>query len=174
KSNGLARGLQVSPEGSMCYFPDGLVPNNRVTFEGYGGQRTWVRAVGIRNFRTATGKESCRYHLAPRMRAWLDHDIGAVIQVRLYLSLTTLDGQPLEEKAALRRRKRICRAWWNYEWLARTLAMLQFLAGDKTSIQIGERGPQQLLISKYPLTAHMAWGIDESQLRDGKPEAEES
>src|SRR6185437_4231847 len=87
---------------------------------------------------------------------------------------TTLDGQPLEEKAALRRRKRICRAWWNYEWLARTLAMLQFLAGDKTSIQIGERGLQQLLISKYPLTAHMAGGIDESQLRDGKPEAEES
>jgi hypothetical protein len=174
RSVGLARGLEVAPDGNTCYFPDGMVPNNRLTFEGYDRKQTWIRCVGIRNFRTLTGKESCRYHLAPRMRVWLNHDIGSVIQIRVHLHLTTLEGHPFEAKAALRRRKRICRAWWNYHWLARTLGILQFLAGNNPSIQIGESRTQRLVISKYPLTAHIAWGLDESQLGQSKPESEDT
>lgn len=172
KSVALAQGLKVTPDGKACYFPDGWLPNNRLTFEGYDGKPTWISSVGIRNFRTLTGKESCRYHLVPHMRVWLDHEIGCVIQVRVHLFLTNLDGQAIEGKAALRRRKRICRAWWNYQWLARTFAMLQFLAGGKPSIQIGHSSPQRLVISKYPLTAHIAVGLDESQIGLAKPESE--
>lgn len=173
RSAGLARGLVATPDGT-CYFPDGLLPNNRLTFEGYDSKQTWVRCVGVRNFRTLTGTESCRYHFAPRMRVWLGHDIGNVIQIRLHLYLTNLNGQPLEAKAALRRRKRICRAWWNHHWLARTFAVLQFLAGNKSLIQIGERSTQRLVISKYPLTAHIAWSLDESRLGHSKPQSEEA
>ena len=174
KSAGLARGLSAAPDGSTCYFPDGLLPNNRLTFEGYDKKQTWTRCVGIRNFQTLTGKESCRYHLAPRMRVWLGHEMGNIIQIRLHLHLTNLEGQPLEPKAALRRRKRICRSWWNHHWLARTFAVLQFLAGAKSSIQIGESSTERLVISKHPLTAHIAWGLDESQLGPNKPESEEA
>jgi hypothetical protein len=173
RSVGLARGLVATPDGKTCYFPDGLIPNNRLTFMGYDRRETWVRCVGVRNFRTLTGKDSCRYHLVPRMRVWLNHDIGNIIQVRVHLHLTTLDGQSFEERAALRRRKRICRAWWNQHWLARTFAILQFLAGGKSSIQIGENDTQRLVISKYPLTAHMAWGLDESKLERSKAESED-
>jgi hypothetical protein len=174
RSVGLAKGLTATPDGSTCYFPDGLLPNNRLAFEGYDKKQTWIRCVGVRNFQTLTGKESCRYHLAPRMRVWLGHEIGNIVQIRLYLYLTNLDGQPLEPKAAQRRRKRICRSWWNHHWLARTFAVLQFLAGAKPSIQIGESSTQRLVISKHPLTAHIAWGLDESQLGPSKPESEEA
>jgi hypothetical protein len=98
RSAGLAKGFAATPDRSTCYFPDGLVPNNRLTFEGYDRKQTWVRCVGVRNFRTLTGRESCRYHLAPRMRVWLGHEIGNIIQIRLHLHLTNLDGQPLEAK----------------------------------------------------------------------------
>ncbi len=174
KSAAIARGLRVTPDGKACYFPDGLLSNNRLNFEGYDRKRTWVNSVGVRNFHTTTGKESCRYHLVPHMRVWLDHEIGCVILVRVHLFLTTLDGQVIEGKAALRRRKRICRSWWNKHWLVRTFAMLQFLAGDGSSIQIGQRSTQRLVISKYPLTAHISSGLDESQLGLVKSESEDA
>ena len=174
KSVALARGLKLTPDGKACYFPDGLLPSNRINFEGYDKKRTWVNSVGVRNFRTQTGKESCRYHLVPHLRVWLDHECGCVILVRVHLFLTNLGGQQIEGKAALRRRKRICRSWWNHQWLARTFAVLQFLAGEKHAIQIGENGPQRLVISKYPLTAHIASGLDESQIGLAKPEPEDA
>ncbi len=174
KSQCLARGLRVTQDGSLCYFPDCFAPHNRVTFQNYDGGRTWVRAVGVRNFKTLTGRESCRYHLAPDMRVWLDHEIGNLVQIRVRLFLTTLGGVPLEEKPALRRRKRICRAWWNYEWLARTQAILQFLAGGAPSIQIGKREPQRMIVSKEPLIAGIGYGLDESLLETIKPESEKA
>lgn len=174
RSVGLARGLEATPDGSTSYFPDGLLANNRLPFEGYDKKRTWIRSVGVRNFRTLAGKESCRYHLAVQIRVWLDHEIGNVVQIRVRLHLTTLEGQPFEAKAALRRRKRICRSWWNYHWLARTFGILQFLAGNNPSIQIGESSSQRLVISKYPLTAHITSGLDESQLGPSKPDFEEA
>lgn len=174
RSAGLARGLAATPDGRSCYFPDGLLQNNRLAFEGYDEKQTWLRCVGVRNFHTPSGKESCRYHLAPRFRVWLGHELGNIVQVRLHLHLTTLEGQPLEPKAALRRRKRICRGWWNHHWLARTFAVLQLLAGTRSSIQISERSAQPLVVSKYPLTAHIAWGIDELQLDPKKSEPEEA
>ncbi len=103
KSIALSRGLKLSPDGKACYFPDGLVPNNRLNFEGYGRKRTWVAPVGVRTFNTVTGKESVRYHLVPHMRVWLDHELGCVILVRVHLFLTNMDGQVIEGKAALRR-----------------------------------------------------------------------
>jgi hypothetical protein len=175
KSVALARGLKLTPDGKeACYFPDGLVPNNRLSFEEYNQKQTWVSSVGTRNFRTMTGKETCRYHLVPHMKIWLDHELGCVVLVRVHLFVTNPEGQQIEGKAALRRRKRICRSWWNHHWQARTFAMLQFLAGGKSSIQIGEASPQQLVISKYPLTAHIASGIDESQIGLDAPEPEDA
>ena len=174
KSVALARGLKITPDAKAYYFPEGLVQSNRLTFEGYDGKRTWVNSVGVRNFRTQTGKESCRYHLIPHLRVWLDHEFGCVILVRIHLFLTNLDGQQIEGKAALGRRKRICRSWWNNHWLARTFAILQFLAGGRNSIQIGEGDMGKLVISKHPLTAHITSGIDESQIGLAKPESEDA
>jgi TIR domain len=174
KSVALSRGLKLTPDGSGCYFPDELLPNNRLSFDGYDGKRTWITPVGVRNFRTPTGRESCRYHLVPHTRVWLDHEFGCVVLVRIHFFLTTLDGTVIEGKAALRRRKRICRSWWNHHWLMRSLAMLQFLAGNTSSIRIGEDIPNRLVISKHPLTADIRSGLDESQIGLEKPDSEDS
>jgi hypothetical protein len=174
RSHCVARGLKLTPDGSLCYFPDSLFPNNRLGFHGYDNKRTWVRTVGVRNFRTITGKESCRYHLAPYTRVWLDHEIGSLVEIRVRLFLTTLEGVPLEEKAALRRRKRICRAWWNYEWLSRTLAILQFLAADAPTIQIGDGDSQKMVITNRPLFVQIGYALDESMLEPSRPESEEA
>lgn len=174
KSHCLARGLKSTPDGSLCYFPGGLLPNNRLTFRSYNNATSWVRTAGVRNFKTLAGKESCRYHLAPDLRVWLDHEMGTLVQVRVRLFLRTLEGEPLEEKPALRRRKRICRAWWNYEWLSRTLAILQFLAGDGAAIQVGNAKGQRMVISKQPMAAAIESGLDESLLELTKAESEES
>lgn len=173
RSVGLARGLVAIPDEDTSYFPDGLLPNNRLPFNGYDRKATWTRCVGVRNFRTLAGTESCRYHLAPCLRVWLGHGIGNVVQVQIRLHITDLEGKSLEPIAALRRRKRICRTWWNHQWLARTFAVLQFLAGNRSSIQIGE-GTQRLVISGLPRTARIGWGLDESQLGPTKSEPEES
>ena len=174
RSHCLARGLKITPDGGLCYFPEGLLANNRLTFLSYDNGTTWVKTVGVRNFKTVTCKEACRYHLAPYMRIWLDHEFGSLLQLRVRLFLTTLDGVPIEKKAALRRRKRICRAWWNYEWLSRTIAILQFLGGDAPTIQIGTNEPQRMVISKQPLPVQIGWGIDESLFEASKLESEET
>ena len=51
--------------------------------------------------------------------------------------------------------------------------MLQFLAGERKTIQIGEIDTQRLVISKSPLTAHIAFGLDESQIGLAKPLSED-
>jgi hypothetical protein len=89
----------------------------------------------------------------------------------MYLYLTSLEGVQLEAKLALRRRKKSCRSWWNYHWLVRTFAVLQFLAGDRPSIYVGAKFPRQLVISKHPFSFQIESGIDESRLG---PEPEES
>jgi len=170
----LRRGLKVTPDGSLCYFPESLLAGNRLPFLSYDNASTWVRTVGVRNFKTVTGKERCRYHLAPYLRIWLDHEFGSLVQVRVRLFLTTLEGVPIEKKAALRRRKRICRAWWNYEWLSRTLAILHFLADGGSIIQIGTSEGQRLVISKQPLPVQIGWGIDELLLQASRPNSEEA
>jgi len=174
RSHCLSRGLKLTPAGDLCYFPDGLLPNNRLTFMSYDNTKTWVKTAGVRNFRTLTGSESCRYHLAPSIRAWLKHELGDLVQIRVRLFLTSTDGTPLEEKPALRKRKRICRNWWNYEWISRTLAVFQFLADEAPALQIGKRESQRFVISKLPLTLQIPWGLDETLLKPDQIESEEA
>jgi hypothetical protein len=66
----------------------------------------------------------------------------------------------------------ICRNWWNYEWLARTLALFQFLAGNNRVIRIGKRSPQQLVILKSPTSFEIDQGLDEAILTAEPPETE--
>ena len=168
RSHCLMRGLKLTPDNSLCYFPDGLLQSNRLTFVGYDKERSWLSAVGIRNFKTLSGKESCRYHLAPAIRVWLGHELGNLVELRVRLHLTTTQGVPLDEKTALRRRKKLCRNWWNYEWLSRTLAIFQFLAGEDPVLQIGKNTSQRMVISKLPIAVPIGWSLDESQIGQEK------
>lgn len=171
RSECLRRGLKLTPDKTGCYFPDGLFTNNRLPFVGYDGKITWIAPVGVKTFKTSAGKERNRYHLAPVFRIWLDYRGKAAVQIRLRLFITTLEGVPLEPKPSLRRRKAICKNWWNYEWLARVLAMYHFLAGGEPDIRIGRPGPQQFRISKRPFSFEIDHSLDESVIEAEQLEA---
>jgi hypothetical protein len=159
----LKRGLVLGPDGETLYWPNQLVPNNRFSYMSYDG-RSWLQPVGVRTFRTKSGRQLCRYHLAPSLRVWLDRYEKSVVHVALRLFLTDLEGTPLAVKSGRRRRKMICRSWWNHEWLCRMLAVLQFMAGDKACIEIGNLQGQQLVIAKQPLALATDRAIDEATL----------
>ncbi len=172
----LSRGLRITADRDLCYFPDGLVPENWLPFTQYDGRRTRVKAVGVRNFRTLSGPQPFRYHLAPVFRIWLDRWILRAVQVRVRLFMTSLDGTRLGPKPALRRRKSICKWWWNDEWLSRTLATLQFLADGRPSIEIGKVEGHRIAVSLQPISFKSDYGLDESKLEhtDALSESEEA
>jgi hypothetical protein len=69
--------------------------------------------------------------------------------MRIYVRITDSKGQPHEKKAISRRRKRVTKAWWNKEWFARTLAVMQALANG-AEIVVGS-GTSRLAVSTQPL-----------------------
>lgn len=167
----LAKGLRFSVDRKDLYFPADLCPKNRLTFESYDGRKTWVQAVGERTFRQRTGlREVCRYHLSPGFRPVLRAFDIPVIQVQLRVHLTDARGSPLEPRKALRRRKAICKRWWNREWLSRLIGVFAWLSDGQESFCIAEGASGRLILSGTPLRLTAPFGIDESALTAAKPD----
>ena len=51
--------------------------------------------------------------------------------------LADVGNEPFKGRSVIARRKHLCRNWWNDDWLARTLAICQFLADSDGFIRIG-------------------------------------
>src|SRR5205814_9450098 len=51
----LKNGMKLSSDGRDVYFPDNLLPKNKLTFKRYDGKAVYVKAVGERTFRVAPG-----------------------------------------------------------------------------------------------------------------------
>jgi hypothetical protein len=125
------------------FFPDDLIPGNRISFIAPGGRR-------IR--RTVAGKfKKLRWHLClvakPRIWPTLVYRIHG--NVVLSDNSTILDG----DKTHIRRR-RLTRSWWNDVWRDRLLAGMHFLAENSTVI-VMEAGQVRLNLAAWPLTARL-------------------
>jgi hypothetical protein len=164
RAHSLMRGLRESTDGEYLYFPDGLAPANRLTVHSYDGTKTWVNAVGERSAWTGTGTEKFRYHLALAFRPALERYGTPVIQVRNRVYLTDMAGRPLEGIKLNRRRKLLCKDWWNREWLNRFLGSIEWLAAGSDEIALGTRAASRLVIRAQPITLDAADGIDEGNL----------
>ena len=129
----LSVGLRFDKENRELY-----VPNERrfarLTFHGPDGG-SWIKAVGLRSFRTSEGREAVRYHLSPNLRVWLDFGGRDFVRVGTRLYLTELDGTPVKPALMQGRRKVICKSWWNHQWLSRILATLEL------DCVVGQRRP---------------------------------
>lgn len=159
----LQKGMQETSQGQHLYFPPDLLPNNRLSFVTYSGSRTWVRTVGERTFRVANGeREKTRYHLSPTFRPNLWKYQRPVIQVQNRVYLTDTEGRPLQARKALRRRKKICKDWWNYEWLARVFGVASWLADGAESVNVLGAGDSRVILSGRPIHLEAPVGIDES------------
>jgi len=171
-----SKGLALFEEKSRLYFPDGLLPNNRLQFTRYDGKRISIKAVGLRNFRTISQGEArvetSKYHLSPDFRFFYDLLGNPVFRLRIGVNWTDTDGHPLDDKKAFRRRKMLCKTWWNYEWLSRTMAIAQWLGDGREEITLMKTGSGNFRLSLQPLTFSTDYGIDESEFEPEEAEDE--
>ncbi len=156
-------GLRPAEDGTFLYFPSGLVPRNKLKYRGYSGRSLPVATVGERTFR---GKDKFRHHLGFTFDVLRLPEGPVAAKFRIRLRLTDLDGKLLDYASALPRRKSITRTWYNYHFLSRELAILQFLAGGKESIVAG--GTQRVLLQATPITLTAPRSIDEAVLPKGR------
>lgn len=171
----LSRGMHETVEGQHLYFPPNLLPGNRLSFATYDGTHTWVRAVGERAFRvSATECEKTRYHLSPTFRPTLRKYARPAIQVQMRVYLTDTESRPLPPLKARRRRKAICKHWWNHEWLLRMLAVASWMANGAPSVNLARTSACRIVLAGQPIQLEAPVGIDESRLKAAAMEDDEA
>ena len=162
RSHCLRLGMLENADGHL-YFPVGLLPDDRIHFRRFDGRQTWVLCTGERTFRTTAERERVRYYLSPTLRATVDKYGFPCIDIHLRVHLTTTDNQPLPTYKAVRRRKRICKNWWNYHWLARTSAVVQWMASGEEVFSIAGDPERPIVVSGTPLSFSARAGIHEDR-----------
>jgi hypothetical protein len=126
------------------FFPDGLVPANRVICETPDGRR-------IR--RSVSGKfKALRWHLCllAKPRIWP----ALVYRIHVNVVLSNDGRTPLPGDKTHRRRRRLTRSWWNDVWRDRLLAAMNFLSNYQTSM-VMHAGHVQFVASTWPLSVNV-------------------
>jgi hypothetical protein len=161
--------------GDFVHFPNTL-ESGKLSYIRFDGRKTYVKAVGKRSFRVTKQKiafiEKSRYHLSPEFRCFFDLLGNPMYVIRIRIYWTDLNGCPLEDKIANRRRKSLCKDWWNDKWLARTMAILQWLGNKETQITAFETDSGKILLNSKPTTFPIDVGIEEETLSDEKEDDE--
>ena len=133
------------------YIPQGFLDKDRVSFTFPSGKKSWFNGVGERTYPTRDGGEVYRYHLSPSFSVLRGQTDPFVLFLRNRVYLTDNKGRPLEGLKITSRRKHLCKGWFNYEWGARTLGIVQLLADEDMYVRFGPDGEQQLVISAMPI-----------------------
>jgi hypothetical protein len=166
------RGLVLCEDRRLFYFPVGLVNGERLTFRGMAGDGSWVAPTGERTFGSGARKSTYCYALAPDFYVHEEPVIGRSVLVRMRLRMTDSSGKLMAKRAALSRRKHLCKGWWNAEWRNRMLAVMQFLA-DGEQILLGDCADEQIMISGLPLLLNAPVRLDDAAIKDARRLGEE-
>jgi TIR domain-containing protein len=172
------KGLKYCAETDLMYFPDGLVPRNRLLVQLPDGTKLPALAVyGERKYYRPDDQSTYyRYYLAPtffvdsklfrseRTEALNDFK-STVLYIRLRNRFTDTENVVLPPRTALSRRKHLCKSWWNDDWFRRTLAVAQFLGDQDGKIRIGKNHHEQIVINSFPNTFEISDGINEEALK---------
>lgn len=161
------RGLACCSDRQVLYFPEGLLKSNLLPFIKPNGKNSRVGVAGTRSFWRPGGSAPYKYHLAPLFYARCIGKESFSVSVRLYVRITDADGKLLPPRTALSRRKHLCKRWWNYEWLNRTLAVMRFLA-EGNKITIGESSNDSITIAAVPDSWTVPLRINEAALKDAE------
>lgn len=171
------KGLKYCSDNDFMYFPDGLVPRNRLSTQLPDGTKLAPLGIcGERKYYRPDDKSTYyRYFLAPTF--FVDSKLyrepgvdgrndfkSTVLYIRLRNRFTDTDNNVLPPRAALSRRKHLCKSWWNDDWFRRTLAVAQFLADEDGKIRIGMHLNKQIIINSFPNTFEISAGINEKAL----------
>jgi hypothetical protein len=167
------RGLAYSDDRRMVYFPPGLLKNETLKFQRLDGSSTHFWVTGERTHGKGDRARKYRYYVAPVFVPKGDPENGYEVIVRIRVHITDLEGKLYPGKAAHIRRKGLCSSWWNEEYLARTLGVMQFLAEGNESISIGTTPGDRIEIEPFPRTWTAPVRLNEEALSDARLIAEE-
>lgn len=152
------------------YFPKGLLEEDKIYFNGYRGNKTWIQVCGGRMVHRMNSIDKYMFYLSPRFKIRKDLTGTPAVSLTLHLYLTDENGMQLKRHSANARRKRICKNWWNHEWFNRYLAVLSFLSDGKTEIVIGEKPEEQIIIATNFVGINAPYGVDDDSVRKYREE----
>jgi hypothetical protein len=129
------------------------------------GQKTTVQLTGKRTKGYGERASEFRYQLGPRFRCDRDKQGHWTAVIRLYVRVTTLEGAIFEGKEINRRRKVVTKSWWNKQWLARLLGVVQGLETHPGKVSVGN-GHRAVTMTTAPMRWECPVGLDVSALTD--------
>ena len=102
-----------------------------------------------------------------------DPQSGFDLIVRIRVRITDVAGQLYPGPGSNARRKKLCKSWWNQEWLNRLIGVMQFLAADQDVIAIRANAGESLVIDRTPRTWESPVRLNEEALLESGPAPEE-
>ena len=157
-----SKGMACYEKSGEWYLPQGLLQRGRVGFKGLDGKSSRFSGVGERKFPTRNGGEVYRYHISPSFTLDRTDTLPSTLRLRIRVYFTDEQGRPLPRSKILSRRKHLCKWWFNHEWSARILGMMQFLSDETQVLRCGPDGEQQLIIDSMPMTVTSTKGINDA------------
>lgn len=153
------RGLQFCNDRKVFYYPKLKSGEWNQAINHVDGRSTTVQLTGERTKGWGERASPFLYQLAPRFRPQHDVDGTWIVVVNIYIRVTTPESAVFEGKEIGRRRKIVSKSWWNKEWLARLLGVVQALQTSEGRIEIGE-GARAVVMQTKPLSWECPVGLD--------------
>lgn len=152
-------GLQWCSDRAVFYFPQAGSSKTNLPLRHVDGRDTRVAANGDRQYGWGDRASKFHYQLGPQFRVGRDEAGAWWVTMRIYVRVTDATGKPFQLKDIARRRKAVTKNWWNKEWLARMLGIMQALQNDGTDIRVGN-GRRAVTVSAMPLEWNCPVSID--------------
>lgn len=165
----LQKGLRPTRDYITYYFPAGLIPGNKATFQSYKGKSVWVQTVGQRSYWRGGIMQKYNYHLAVKFRVRRDIQNTFYIQMVPTVYFSDLAGNDLPDRTSAAKRKQISRTWRNHQWHMRFLALTNFLSDGSGEIVIGDNLEDSVRIATQSVRLLSPTSIDELALADATP-----
>jgi len=153
------KGLTYCNDRKVFYFPMPESGEWNQSIQHVDGRMTTVQLTGVRTKGWGDRASRFFYQLAPRFRPQYDANGTWSVIVNPYIRVTTLDDTMFEGKEIGRRRKVVSKSWWNKEWLARLLGVVQALQTSEGLIEVGEANRAVTMQTK-PLSWECPVGLD--------------
>jgi hypothetical protein len=153
------KGLKFCNDRKVFYFPKRESAEWNQTIKHVDARTTTVQLTGERTKGWGDHASPFLYQLAPRFHPQRDVDGTWNVVVKVYIRVTTLEGAMFEGKEIGRRRKIVSKSWWNKEWLARLLGVVQALQTSEGLIEVGE-GSRAVVMQTKPLSWECPVGLD--------------